>query len=198
MGGSRKKRSHGFTVIELIIVITVIGILASIVLAVYPGYQQRARDTQRKNDVQQIATALSAYAQQNDTNGYMEVASGCGFLGNGSGWTGASGGWFSNSIISCLVSAKVLSGGTFTDPSGCLSDSGGACGSNPAQAYMKMTCKKGGSNVTYVMAHLETQPRKDSEVDGLCDVGGATDDGFDTNGQKWGTNYGMNYYVVAK
>jgi len=55
------KRFKAFTLIELLIVITIIGILA---VALVPRISQgpaRARDVQRKADLQQISTALEMY-----------------------------------------------------------------------------------------------------------------------------------------
>ena len=190
--------ARGFTVIELLIVIAVLGILASIVLVLYPGYRQRANDSTRKSDVQQIAAALSAYAIQK--NSLISTGSGCGKDGNGSGWFSAGPpqiASYPKSIATCLKEAGLLTDGDFIDPSGCLYDGGSGCGANPAQAYMKATCQKGGSTVTYVLARLESQPRKDAEVDGLCDSGTMTPS-FDATSQKWGTNYGMNYYVSVR
>lgn len=40
------RRQHGFTIVELLIVIVVIGILAAITIVAYNGVQQRAKNTQ--------------------------------------------------------------------------------------------------------------------------------------------------------
>lgn len=192
-----KDRFRGFTLVELLIVIAVMGILASIVLVMYPGYRQRANDDTRKSDIQQIASALSAYAIQK--NSLIGTGSGCGKDGNGNGWLSAGPSQIASypkSIYDCLKDANLLADGDFIDPSGCLYNSGGNCGTNPAQAYMKVTCQKGSNTVTYVLTHLESQPRKDAEVDALCDSG--TVSGFDVTTQKWGTNHGMNYYVSVR
>jgi prepilin-type N-terminal cleavage/methylation domain-containing protein len=46
----KNKASKGFTIVELLIVIVVIGILAALVVTTYNGIQQKARDTERKTD----------------------------------------------------------------------------------------------------------------------------------------------------
>lgn len=200
--GRKRQLSSGFTVIELLVAISIIAILASIVLIAYPGYQQRMRDNERRSDLTQLATALGAYAFQK--NNFVTVGSGCGRNGDGNGWLSAGPaeadlGSYPRSIVACLQDIKALPTGIFTDPSNCIYDSGGNCGTyrgDPAKAYMKATCTKGGSTVTYLYAYLESLPRKDSEVDALCDSG--TMSGFDATGQLWGTNYGMNYYMAVK
>ena len=55
------KNQSGFTIVELLIVIVVIGILAALVLNTFQGVQARARDTERKTDLVAISTQLEAY-----------------------------------------------------------------------------------------------------------------------------------------
>lgn len=56
---------HGFTIVELLIVIVVIGILAAIVIVAYQGVQQRASNTQRIAAAKQWVTAIRSYATVN-------------------------------------------------------------------------------------------------------------------------------------
>ncbi len=62
-----KQQNKGFTIVELLIVIVVIGILALLVITTYAGIQQKARNTKRQTDVAAIQTQLEAFFQ---TNGY--------------------------------------------------------------------------------------------------------------------------------
>ncbi|MET0979771.1 MAG: prepilin-type N-terminal cleavage/methylation domain-containing protein [Candidatus Saccharimonadales bacterium] len=61
----KKQTSTGFTIVELLIVIVVIGILAAITIVAYNGVQGRARDTQRIADLKGIAKALEVYKINN-------------------------------------------------------------------------------------------------------------------------------------
>jgi prepilin-type N-terminal cleavage/methylation domain-containing protein len=62
---SLKKRSQGFTIVELLIVIVVIGILALLVITTYSGIQAKARNAKRQTDIQSIQTQLEAFFSQN-------------------------------------------------------------------------------------------------------------------------------------
>ena len=64
--------TKGFTLIELLIVIAIIGILSSLGLSAYTQVQARARDSQRKTDLQQIRIALEVY--RSDNQGYPLTA----------------------------------------------------------------------------------------------------------------------------
>lgn len=55
------KQESGFTIVELLIVIVVIGILAALVLNTFQGVQARARDTERTTDVNALHTQYEVY-----------------------------------------------------------------------------------------------------------------------------------------
>lgn len=57
-----------FTLLEVLVVISIIGILTSLALLSFEPSQKRARDTQRKSDLKQYQTSLEGYA--NEKNGY--------------------------------------------------------------------------------------------------------------------------------
>lgn len=55
-----KKLKKGFTLVELMVVITVIAILMTIAIVSFTRIQKQARDTKRKADIRTIETALQA------------------------------------------------------------------------------------------------------------------------------------------
>ncbi|MCA9349167.1 type II secretion system protein [Candidatus Saccharibacteria bacterium] len=56
---------QGFTIIELLIVIAIIGILAGLVLNNFQGAQAKARDSQRKTDINAMHAQLENYYNSN-------------------------------------------------------------------------------------------------------------------------------------
>lgn len=64
---SLKNKAKGFTIVELLIVIVVIGILATLVIVTFTGIQQKARDSKRKTDIGAIQSTLENYYGSNNT-----------------------------------------------------------------------------------------------------------------------------------
>lgn len=69
LNSSRKtvdsRHQRGFTLVELLIAISIIAVLSTVGLATYSGIQSKARDSVRKNDLNALATALAIYREQN-------------------------------------------------------------------------------------------------------------------------------------
>lgn len=57
-------KKHGFTIVELLIVIVVIGILAAITIVAYNGIQNRASDTRSQSDIKNVYTLIEKYAAE--------------------------------------------------------------------------------------------------------------------------------------
>jgi prepilin-type N-terminal cleavage/methylation domain-containing protein len=64
----------GFTMIELLVVISIIGVLTTLAIANFTGGQQRARDTSRKNDLRIVRDALETYKLDQTTGTYPTPA----------------------------------------------------------------------------------------------------------------------------
>jgi type II secretion system protein G len=60
------KKTSGFTFIEIIIVITIIGMLAAFIVGNYVTAKQRGRDSKRKADLNLIQSALEQYKADNE------------------------------------------------------------------------------------------------------------------------------------
>lgn len=58
---------NGFTIVELLIVIVVIGILAALVISTFASVQSRARDAKRSDDAVKILRALESYRAETGT-----------------------------------------------------------------------------------------------------------------------------------
>jgi prepilin-type N-terminal cleavage/methylation domain-containing protein len=75
---------NGFTLIEIMVVIAIIGILAQMILISVSMARSRARDALRKNDLRVISTALEMYYNDHGTysvNGGGWGGQGVGFIG---------------------------------------------------------------------------------------------------------------------
>lgn len=68
MNSKIKQRQKGFTIVELLIVIVIIGILAAITVVAYNGIQNRAKSSQMASGMIQYVKALSMYSS--DKNAY--------------------------------------------------------------------------------------------------------------------------------
>lgn len=58
---------QGFTLVELLVVITIIAILSVVGLTIFSGVQRNARDTKRRADIDAIAKALEVNKTPNST-----------------------------------------------------------------------------------------------------------------------------------
>lgn len=91
----------GFTIVELLIVIVVIGILAAIVIVAFNGIQNRAHDASVRSDFASARKKIEAYKIQSTTNLYS---------GASAPWTASTGSSFnknaystaSNNLIYCF------------------------------------------------------------------------------------------------
>lgn len=79
---SRIKGNQGFTLIELMIVVAIIGILAAIAIPNFMTYQAKARQSEAKVGLGGIFTTATSYFAENGT--YLVAPSGLGYAPAGS------------------------------------------------------------------------------------------------------------------
>jgi len=96
----------GFTIIEMLVVIAIIAVLASIVLVSVNGYMAKARDARRKAEIKQISIALEMnYAKHGAYTQPENMCSDTSYGGLGEcGATGDSGDWDPSSDLRDLIS----------------------------------------------------------------------------------------------
>ncbi|NTW62092.1 type II secretion system protein [Candidatus Saccharibacteria bacterium] len=92
----KKQNSRGFTIIEVVLVLAIAGLIFMMVFIALPALQRGQRDTQRKNDLSRLNTALNSYQSNNRGN------------------LPATGNWTTGFLNRYVVT----SGDTFVDPSG--------------------------------------------------------------------------------
>ncbi len=61
-----KKRTEGFTIIEVLIVLAIAGLILLIVFLAVPALQRNSRNTQRRNDVAKSLAAVQEYTNNNN------------------------------------------------------------------------------------------------------------------------------------
>lgn len=110
-----RRASTGFTIVELLIVIVVIGILAAITIVAYTGIQARARDATMRNGAAEVAKALQILAINQGQTPTMAGVGTTVAVSNGS-CSGGNGGWVASGIYACtiedmLASTKLLPSG---------------------------------------------------------------------------------------
>ena len=69
-----RSKQEGFTIIELLIVIVVIGILAALVITTFSGIQAKGRNTARETDITALNKQLEAYYATNENSNYPTLA----------------------------------------------------------------------------------------------------------------------------
>ena len=72
---------HGFTIIEVVLVLAIAGLIFLMVFVALPALQRSQRDTQRRNDMSRLATALTNW-QTNHQNNLPAASNANDFLTN--------------------------------------------------------------------------------------------------------------------
>lgn len=61
------KKGKGFTLIEILVVVTIIGLLTLTAVVTYTAFLKQSRDAKRKADLSQVSAALEMYRSNSDT-----------------------------------------------------------------------------------------------------------------------------------
>lgn len=132
-----QNRFAGFTMMELMIAIVIIGLLAALAIPASAMYMERARDAERETSLQTISLGLKNY--HSDMNQYPETDNNC---------------------VPEVLSGWIEGGVVPTSPSGVLYDEG--CGENGRYAY-----NVSGDKRSYIVAaNMERKSRGNSDTDG--------------------------------
>jgi prepilin-type N-terminal cleavage/methylation domain-containing protein len=102
----QKKTHLGFTIVELLIVIVVIGILAAITIVAYNGIQQRSRNTQVVAGVNAYYKALRSYEAVNSSYPTTAGCLGAGYPGDQC-WMGDSGTYYVNATLDTNLASYI-------------------------------------------------------------------------------------------
>ncbi len=99
-----KKKGRGFTIIEVVLVLAIAGLIFMMVFIALPALQRSQRDSQRKQDLSRVQTAITNYTSSN--RGALPATA--------AAWTA-----FETSYL-------LVNGDTFVDPLGSTSTQGAA------------------------------------------------------------------------
>jgi type IV pilus assembly protein PilA len=149
-----KKLQHGFTLIELMIVVAIIGILAAIAIPAYQDYTVRSKVTELINAAGVCKTSVAEYYQSLGKMPLDVKAAGCSDVGTAN----ATAPTVTNGDITIVASGTLtnqLTGGgggnTFIYKAGCTAGAVGGCNGPPILAWY---CNPTNSGTTIVPKYL--------------------------------------------
>lgn len=164
----------GFTFVELMVVVILIGILSTIVAVSYGKSQTKARDAKRRSDIQSIATAMEMYKANNKKYPESITPSGSGSCGqNNNYW------WYCGIILRGITTGEdPLENGATSNfvseirpylPSLPVDPSFNAGASNPSQPGTYWYILSSSANKFYLRSPLEAKGIKGTDMPGgLC------------------------------
>ncbi len=110
------RKTSGFTLIEILVVISIIGVLSSVVLASLNTSRARARDSIRIQSLKQIQLAMELYFSKCNTYTVRQNCTGTAYGSGGNGWFNYTGYVGAGAVSQGLIDAGVIST-TIIDPS---------------------------------------------------------------------------------
>ncbi len=170
------KNEESFTLVELLIVISIISVLSTLSIGSYSNVMKNGRDTKRKADLRKVQIALEQYYAAHGTfrvdggANWTDPKCGCGWLSY------VDGGYYRRSVIQALHDEGFLQETHIEDP-------------RQEPGYMIYICE--GGKVYSLTATLENPNERDIEFarDHTCNGNGS-------NGTV--TRYGKNYAITNK
>ncbi len=172
--GNKQKKTAGFTLVELLIVIVVIAILATISIVTYNGIQERAKDTERKSDIASIGKAMQLWT----------ISTGKPFEQLTTGFGGGNAAGYFTSSYSGNPSIK-----TALVNSGFLSDN---INEESGYRYMVARCTNASDNRRVIMARLSNPP---SQTVSQQIAGSGCNNAYINSFAS--SSYNMNYAIVV-
>jgi len=144
-----RKTKSGFTIVELLIVIVVIGILAAITVVAYNGVQDRAKRTSQQAQVDAVGKAIKLYvAEKGKLAG--DIA------GSAGAWIGS----FNSVYAGTSVSMKTV-----------LENAGYLVGSSAGSDYLVALCTDANDNRRVVMTRFTDPAPTQTVVEQLTGSG---------------------------
>ena len=135
-------KDRGFTIIELLVVMVIIGMIFSVIFVSLQGSRAKGRDARREQDIKQIQAALELYSVANRQ--FPDCGANTVVIGSpGDGC-----------LSTALISAGAISG-LPTDPLGRFTGSGTGCGTDAGQFTYCYTSLNG-ATAYRLDYHLET------------------------------------------
>ena len=80
MNTTQQKRDQGFTIIEVVLVLAIAALIMLMVFIALPALQRNQRDTQRKNDISRLQSAINNY--KSSSRGALPPSTGANGLSN--------------------------------------------------------------------------------------------------------------------
>jgi type IV pilus assembly protein PilA len=91
MGGLRLRAEEGFSLLELVVVVLVLGVLAAIALPAFLSQQDKGKDASAKSDARNLATAVESCQHGKDSYADCDTAAELASEAQGYSWGSGAG-----------------------------------------------------------------------------------------------------------